>query len=204
MIVDFLTSFSAFQIFDPCNLKFNSKFYIFPFQSFFDLLNVLSSVSHDVVGKRHGVQPCNHPLLYTSILRKVRSAGYNKVLIQKSVIDQEVENFCWDDDVWDLLFYTCMYLLIVDSHTDTRVECNALMSRVYPKLRDFCHEQGYEFQVVDMRWGVRDPCTDDHMISEISLNELHTCQELSTGPNFVVSSLQNRLPICGVQPSPTW
>lgn len=94
MIIDFLTSFSAFQIFDPCNLKFNSKFYIFPFQSFFDLLNVLSSVSHDVVGKRHGVQPCNHPLLYTSILRKVRSAGYNKVLIQKSVIDREVENFC--------------------------------------------------------------------------------------------------------------
>lgn len=69
--------------------------------------------------------------------------------------------------------------------TDTRVERNALMNRVYPKLRDFCHEHGYEFQVVDMRWGVHDPCTDDHMISEISLNELKACQELSTGPNFV-------------------
>lgn len=88
------------------------------------------------------------------------------------------------------------------SHTDTRVERNALMSRVYPKLRDFCHEQGYEFQVVDMRWGVRDPCTDDHKISEISLKELHTCQELSTGPNFVVSRLWKRLSFCRTHPSP--
>lgn len=88
------------------------------------------------------------------------------------------------------------------SHTDTRVERNVLMSRVYPKLRDFCHEQGYEFQVVDMRWGVRDPCTDDHKISEISLKELHTCQELSTGPNFVVSRLWKRLSFCGTHPIP--
>ncbi|XP_022796831.1 NACHT and WD repeat domain-containing protein 2-like isoform X2 [Stylophora pistillata] len=69
--------------------------------------------------------------------------------------------------------------------TDARVEQNALMSRVYPKLRDFCHEKGYEFQVVDMRWGIHDPCTDDHMFSEVSLEELSLCQELSTGPNFV-------------------
>lgn len=63
------------------------------------------------------------------------------------------------------------------------------MSQVYPKLRDFCHEKGYEFQVVDMRWGIHDPCTDDHMFSEVSLEELNLCQELSTGPNFVVSNL---------------
>ena len=53
--------------------------------------------------------------------------------------------------------------------------------------------------MVDMRWGVRDPCTDDHMISEISLKELHACQELSTGPNFVVRSLHEQtLFLCGV------
>ena len=82
--------------------------------------------------------------------------------------------------------------LIVESfypNTDARVERNALMSQVYPKLRDFCHEKGYEFQVVDMRWGIHDPCTDDPMFSEVLLEELNLCQELSTGPNFVVSNL---------------
>ena len=40
-----------------------------------------------------------------------------------------------------------------------------------------------------MRWGIHDPSTNDHMFSEVSLEELNLCQELSTGPNFVVSNL---------------
>ena len=61
------------------------------------------------------------------------------------------------------------------------------MEIVYPKLRTFCQELGYEFQVVDMRWGVRDEATDDHMTSELCMREIQECQKLSTGPNFIVS-----------------
>ena len=42
-------------------------------------------------------------------------------------------------------------------------------------------------QVVDMRWGVRDESSDDHTTLELCLKELRGCQQLSTGPNFVVS-----------------
>ena len=38
-----------------------------------------------------------------------------------------------------------------------------------------------------MRWGVRDGSTDDHSTLELCLKELKACQELSTGPNFMVS-----------------
>ncbi|XP_077990681.1 NACHT domain- and WD repeat-containing protein 1-like [Glandiceps talaboti] len=70
--------------------------------------------------------------------------------------------------------------------TDTSVERNALMRDVYPKLKDYCKSKyGLEFQVVDMRWGVRDEATDDHMTSELCMNEIAACQKLSTGPNFV-------------------
>ena len=69
---------------------------------------------------------------------------------------------------------------------DTKVERNALMERVYPKLKTFCQKRGYEFQVVDMRWGVRDEATDDHMTSELCMKEIKDCQQLSTGPNFIV------------------
>ncbi|EDO40517.1 predicted protein, partial [Nematostella vectensis] len=69
--------------------------------------------------------------------------------------------------------------------TDTQAERNTLMERVYPKLKEFCQEHGYEFQVVDMRWGVRDASTDDHATTELCLCELKACQKLSTGPNFV-------------------
>ncbi|XP_046570722.1 uncharacterized protein LOC124278977 [Haliotis rubra] len=69
--------------------------------------------------------------------------------------------------------------------TDTEHERNALMERVYPRLKERCRQLGYEFQVVDMRWGVRDEATDDHMTSELCLLEIDLCMKLSTGPCFV-------------------
>lgn len=38
-----------------------------------------------------------------------------------------------------------------------------------------------------MRWGVRDDATDTHMTTELCLREIKACQEISVGPNFVVS-----------------
>ncbi|CAI5452798.1 unnamed protein product [Caenorhabditis angaria] len=71
--------------------------------------------------------------------------------------------------------------------TDTTVERNALMEDIYPKLKEYCREtHGLDFQVVDMRWGVRDEATDDHMTTKLCINEIANCQRLSVGPNFVV------------------
>ena len=38
-----------------------------------------------------------------------------------------------------------------------------------------------------MRWGVRDDATDAHMTTELCLREIKACQDISVGPNFVVS-----------------
>ena len=43
------------------------------------------------------------------------------------------------------------------------------------------------FQVVDMRWGVRDEASDDHSAADLCMKELESCQRLSVGPSFVVS-----------------
>ena len=40
-----------------------------------------------------------------------------------------------------------------------------------------------------MRWGVRDEASLDHSGPQTCMDELRSCQELSLGPNFVVSSL---------------
>lgn len=39
-----------------------------------------------------------------------------------------------------------------------------------------------------MRWGVRDGATNTHMTTELCLREIKACQEISVGPNFVVSA----------------
>ena len=66
------------------------------------------------------------------------------------------------------------------------------MKQVYPKLDTFCKSLGFDFQVVDMRWGVRDEAADDHTTIELCLKELLACQKVSTGPYFVVSIIKGK------------
>ena len=83
-----------------------------------------------------------------------------------------------------------MSLNAVGDFLDTSMERNALMQHTYPKLKEYCREQhGLEFQVVDMRWGVRDEATDDHKTTELCMQEIDNCQRVSVGPNFVVDFL---------------
>jgi len=52
--------------------------------------------------------------------------------------------------------------------TDMLMERNTLMEYVYPKIKEYCREKhGLEYQVVDMRWGVRDEMTDEHMTTTV-------------------------------------
>ncbi|XP_076106889.1 NACHT domain- and WD repeat-containing protein 1-like isoform X1 [Mytilus galloprovincialis] len=69
--------------------------------------------------------------------------------------------------------------------TDTMHERNRMMETTFPRLKKYCQQRGFEFQIVDMRWGIRDEATNDHMTTEICLYELANCQKYSAGPNFL-------------------
>ena len=70
---------------------------------------------------------------------------------------------------------------------DTTAERNYLHKKAFPELTDWCREKHVDFQVVDMRWGVRDEATAEHMTTELCIREIQNCQQLSIGPNFMVS-----------------
>ena len=55
-------------------------------------------------------------------------------------------------------------------------------------------------QVVDMRWGVRDEMTNEHMTTDLCMTELENCQRLSMGPNFIYFGAQKY----GYRPIPTY
>ncbi|XP_063409220.1 NACHT and WD repeat domain-containing protein 2-like isoform X1 [Mytilus trossulus] len=77
-------------------------------------------------------------------------------------------------------------IFISSTFTDTYEERNMLMEDVYPKIKAHCKEKhGLEFQVIDMRWGVPEEASDDHMSSLLCLQEIYNCQKVSTGPSFV-------------------
>ena len=41
-------------------------------------------------------------------------------------------------------------------------------------------------QIVDMRWGVPEQASDNHSTTDLCIQEIKKCQEVSVGPNFVV------------------
>ncbi|KAG0719244.1 NACHT and WD repeat domain-containing protein 2 [Chionoecetes opilio] len=67
-----------------------------------------------------------------------------------------------------ICIYTCADL------KDTLMERSALMEYVYPKLRLYCMEKGYELNTVDLHWGIPDEHLNDHSLKELCLGQLTT------------------------------
>ncbi|XP_022094961.1 uncharacterized protein LOC110981600 isoform X2 [Acanthaster planci] len=76
-------------------------------------------------------------------------------------------------------------IFISSTFSDFEAERTTLVSKVYPRLRTYCKERGYEFQVSDPHWGMRDITDDSHTYVQHCLSELTECQKVSMGPNFV-------------------
>ncbi|XP_028905545.1 NACHT domain- and WD repeat-containing protein 1 [Ornithorhynchus anatinus] len=64
-------------------------------------------------------------------------------------------------------------------------EREALLEGAYPEVENFCQKHGLMFEVIDLRWGVRDFEAADHMMVELCLEEIKLCQEISAGPTFI-------------------
>ncbi|XP_048404343.2 NACHT domain- and WD repeat-containing protein 1 isoform X2 [Stegostoma tigrinum] len=76
-------------------------------------------------------------------------------------------------------------VFISSTFTDMSMERDALLDKAYPKVQEFCQKLGLVFEVVDMRWGVPNTLTTDHMTTELCLREIESCKRISLGPTFI-------------------
>ncbi|UJR33443.1 hypothetical protein I4U23_020888 [Adineta vaga] len=76
-------------------------------------------------------------------------------------------------------------IFLSSTFSDFKVERNELYRRVFPTIKQRCAQLGYEFQVVDMRWGVSDTADTDHTADIMCMNEIERCIDLSAGLNFI-------------------
>ena len=96
--------------------------------------------------------------------------------------------------------YTVQYIVVTFSFANEFESCvlfhfvsdfvherNRLAKDVFPVLQSYCQHKGLEFQVIDMRWGVRDENISLHLTSDVCIQEIRNCQRLSLGPSFLVS-----------------
>lgn len=69
---------------------------------------------------------------------------------------------------------------------DLKEERNALQEEVFPRLRRYCERSGWQFQAIDLRWGVSTEAALDQATMRICLAEIARCQEVTPRPNFLI------------------
>lgn len=77
-------------------------------------------------------------------------------------------------------------LFISSTFSDFVDERTILNNQIFPEIDAFCQEQGYNFQLIDLRWGVNNESALNQNTIAICLDEVRRCKTLSPKPNFLI------------------
>jgi hypothetical protein len=53
-------------------------------------------------------------------------------------------------------------VFVISTFSDLKRERNVLQAQVFPKLEQLCAQNGFQFQAIDLRWGVSSEAGLDH------------------------------------------
>ena len=77
-------------------------------------------------------------------------------------------------------------IFVSSTFQDMELERNVLQHDVVPYMQKWCGERGWQFEVVDLRWGISEEASRAHRTMSICLEELANCQRLSPKPNLLL------------------
>lgn len=77
-------------------------------------------------------------------------------------------------------------VFVSSTFSDLKLERDALQQRVFPKLEQLCLNDGFQFQAIDLRWGISTEAGQDHRTIQICFEELRRSEDVSPEPNFLV------------------
>ena len=59
-------------------------------------------------------------------------------------------------------FCPIIRVFVSSTFSDLKPERNALQAQVFPRLEQLCAQNGFQFQAIDLRWGVSSEAGLDH------------------------------------------
>ena len=76
-------------------------------------------------------------------------------------------------------------LFISSTFSDFQNERELLQVKVFPEIEKYCEDIGYQFQPIDLRWGINNEAQLDQKTIEICLEEVKACKHFPY-PNFLI------------------
>ncbi len=76
-------------------------------------------------------------------------------------------------------------LFVSSTFEDFINERNLLQKEVFPYIENYCLKNGFQFQAIDLRWGVTEEAQIDHQTMQICINEVNLCKN-HPQPNFLI------------------
>ena len=70
-------------------------------------------------------------------------------------------------------FRPVIRVFVSSTFSDLKEERNVLQSQVFPRLEYYCLARGFQFQAIDLRWGVPGEAGLDHRTMRICLREMN-------------------------------
>jgi hypothetical protein len=76
-------------------------------------------------------------------------------------------------------------LFISSTFSDFQVERETLQTKIFPEIKEYCSNQGYTFQPIDLRWGVSNEAQLDQKALEMCIKEVQSSKRHDY-PNFLI------------------
>ncbi|GFS04406.1 telomerase protein component 1-like [Elysia marginata] len=101
---------------------------------------------------------------------------------------------CPQFDLLTDLGWDVVRVFVSSTFNDFFNEREVLVKKVFPELREWCHERGLKFVECDLRWGIpKDTPTGDTIL--VCLDEIQCCRDKNRGMPFFIGLIGERL--CG-------
>src|SRR5215472_13795046 len=76
-------------------------------------------------------------------------------------------------------FRPVIRVFVSSTFSDLKEERNILQGDVFPRLEQYCLVRGFQFEAIDLRWGVPGEAGLDHRTMQICFDELRRAQDVS-------------------------